>query len=383
MRKSLLIALFTIATLAAATQVEVDSLYRRLEAAPADGKRNSLPNRRVQVDADHVMARSQWEANDNPAAIERYRQTIVRAAVIGGGLFLLLIGGALFGLFHYRRQCRVAHLERERSADLRRINQLKTQFLANTSHELRTPLQGIIGLAEGLLERTEEPQHRKHLSLIVAGGHRLNNMVSDILAFSRLRHANIELQRTAVDLRGLTELVLDLCRPLASSKTLRLINSVPEDLPPVHGDENRLQQILFNLVGNAIKFTERGHVKVSARPESDEYIRIWVEDTGIGIPNDKQQLIFEPFEQVDASASRHHTGGGLGLSIARELVELHGGQLWVHSAGGLGSIFYFTLPIAAGLRPRPRTYYCRRRSGQPGGPEKPPGGQSLSPHHRP
>ncbi len=345
MRKRLLIALFTIGTLTADAQVNADSLYRLPDATPTD---NSLHNQLGEAEAYYVLARRQREEKVNPAAIEQYRQAVARTEFIGGGLLLLLIAGALFGLFHYRRQRRIARLERARSENLRRINQLKAQFLANTSHELRMPLQGIIGLAEGLLERIEESQHRRHLSLIVASGHRLNNMVSDILDFSRLRHADIELQRTAVDLHALTELVLDLCLPLATGKTLRLINSVPEDLPPIDGDENRLQQILFNLVGNAIKFTESGHVKVSARPESAEYLRIWVEDTGIGIPNDKQQLIFEPFEQVDGSISRHHTGTGLGLSIARELVELHGGQLWVHSANGLGSIFYFTLPTAAG-----------------------------------
>ena len=233
------------------------------------------------------------------------------------------------------------------------VNQLKDQFLANTSHELRTPLNGIIGLSEGLLDQENDPGKQENLSLIVSSGKRLASLVNDILDFSKLRNHQIELRQKPIDLHALVQLVLRIHQPLVEGKDLQLINKLPDNLPPLLVDEDRLQQILFNLVGNAAKFTETGHVSVGTLPmdntnSSDvEMLTIFVEDTGVGIPENKRAAIFEAFEQADGSIQREFAGTGLGLSISKQLVEMHGGKMWVTSEVGRGSTFFFTLPLAS------------------------------------
>jgi PAS domain S-box-containing protein len=287
------------------------------------------------------------------------------------------------------------------NAELQKLDQLKNEFLANTSHELRTPLNGIIGIAESLIDGAtgELPQAtRSNLALVVSSGRRLSNLVNDILDFSQLRHKTLELQLKPVDLHSITEVVLTLSRPLVGSKNLQLINAIPTDLQPAQADENRLQQILHNLVGNAIKFTPTGIVEVKAKlvtgdeqfpnpsvshsytgnefphpaspnsqfpiPDSvavasprlpsmreaqtSSRIEITVCDTGIGIPEDKLDRIFESFEQAEGSTSREYGGTGLGLTITKQLIELHQGEIKVESTIGQGSRFTFTLPISQG-----------------------------------
>jgi signal transduction histidine kinase/class 3 adenylate cyclase/ActR/RegA family two-component response regulator len=246
--------------------------------------------------------------------------------------------------------------EQKVAEQLRKVDVLKDQFLANTSHELRTPLQGIIGLSESLFEREAEGQKREDLSMIISSGKRLNNLVNDILDFSKLKNFDIELMRKPINLYALVEVVLKNNAMLAKGKKLRLINAVPRELPAVDADENRLQQILYNLVGNAVKFTESGHIEVEAIKKG-EMIRVSVKDTGVGIPGNKMEAIFQEFEQADASTSRQFSGTGLGLSISKQLIELHGGEIWVESEVGVGSTFYFTLPLstepATTLHPEP------------------------------
>lgn len=254
---------------------------------------------------------------------------------------------------------KVAERERAASQRLREADRLKNEFLANTSHELRTPLYGITGLAESLIDGAAgevSEEVRNNLSMIVASGHRLGHLVNDILDFSKLRHKSLELNRQPVDLRALVDVVLTLSRPLVGAKELRLENMVTADLPRVDADENRLQQILLNLVGNAIKFTEEGTVEVAAREEGERLV-VQVVDTGIGIPASAQARVFDAFEQADASIEREFGGTGLGLSITRQLVELHGGEIWAESLPGQGATFSFTLPTAAepvsSARPQP------------------------------
>ncbi|MDB9313556.1 SpoIIE family protein phosphatase [Spirulina sp. CS-785/01] len=237
----------------------------------------------------------------------------------------------------------------QKNEELQRLDQLKDQFLANTSHELRTPLNGMIGLAESLLDGgTGElnPKQRDNLLMIAQSGHRLANLVNDILDFSKLKQEKLELQLKPINLASLGEVVLTLGQTLAQSKNLDLINDISPDLPPVLADENRLQQILYNLVGNAIKFTDYGHVTLSAKLDSPSQMSITVADTGIGIPNDKLKQVFESFEQADGSTARQYGGTGLGLAVSKDLIELHQGTITVESTVGEGSQFTFTLPIS-------------------------------------
>ena len=242
-----------------------------------------------------------------------------------------------------------AELQKERQVTerLQQVDKLKDQFLANTSHELRTPLQGIIGLSEAWQEKTDDPYLKEDMALITSSGKRLNSLVDDILDFSKLKNFDIDLIRKPINLRVLSDIVLKNNAPLVKGKTLVLVNSIPADLPPADGDENRLQQILYNLVGNAIKFTEEGQITLAAEREAEQ-IRVSISDTGIGIPENKLESIFQEFAQGDGSISREFAGTGLGLSISKQLIELHGGAMWVESEVGTGSTFFFTLPIAAG-----------------------------------
>lgn len=231
---------------------------------------------------------------------------------------------------------------------LKEMDRLKDDFLANTSHELRTPLNGIIGLAESLLDESAGPinQQMKHeLMMIVSGGKRLGSLVNDILDFSRLKNRNLTLHLKPLDLHTLVNIVLTLSKPLTSGKSIVLKNETPTELPPVLADENRLQQILHNLIGNGIKFTESGSVIISAECADEIYVH--VKDTGVGIAQDQLGQIFESFEQVGDSLIRSQGGTGLGLAITKQLVTLHQGKIWVKSTPGVGSIFSFSLPMSS------------------------------------
>ena len=239
--------------------------------------------------------------------------------------------------------------QHEAAESLRRMDRLKDEFLANTSHELRTPLQGIIGLAESMLDgaagRMSEAASR-NLSMIVTSGQRLATLVNDILDFSKMKNHELKLRRRAVDLRVAVDVVTRLIAPLAASKSLELSNDVDASLPPVDADEDRLQQILNNLIGNAVKFTDAGSVHVRARVEGDR-VRVLVVDTGPGIAPEHRDRIFESFEQVEESATRTHGGTGLGLAVSRRLVQLHDSDIELDSTVGRGSTFSFTLGIAS------------------------------------
>ncbi|MGK7900347.1 MAG: ATP-binding protein [Hormoscilla sp.] len=257
-----------------------------------------------------------------------------------------------------------------KNQELQRLHQLKDEFLANTSHELRTPLNGMIGIAESMLDGAAGPVselQKRNLLMIAQSGGRLANLVSDLLDFSQLKHQKIELQLKPVGIREIAEAVISLSQSLVGNKDLQLINAIPEDISLVYADENRLQQILHNLVGNAIKFTNSGMVEISAKtihgpsfivdgnagPTIDnEQLAISVSDTGIGISQDKLDRIFESFEQADGSTAREYGGTGLGLAITKQLVELHGGEIRVSSIVGEGTRFTFTLPLAPGRAPK-------------------------------
>ena len=259
----------------------------------------------------------------------------------------VLYSFALAERFKYERKLK------EESQDLaienlEKSNRIKDEFLANTSHELRTPLHGIIGLAEATLEnfeRVSSSKFQSNLSLIVSSGRRLSLLVNDILDLSKLKHKEIPLQLQPVELGRLIESVCALSEPLIGGKPVTLVHSISASKPIfVQADEARLEQILYNIIGNAIKFTAQGTVTIEAE-ETDQYITISVADTGMGIPPDKQAEIFNAFEQLDGSIEREAHGTGLGLSIVKQLVELHQSHLELQSNFGEGSVFSFKLPV--------------------------------------
>ncbi len=247
--------------------------------------------------------------------------------------------------------------------ELKRMDAVKDQFLANTSHELRTPLNGMIGLAESMVDGVGGPvssEQLENLTLIAQSGRRLANLINDILDFSQLRHQQLTLQMRPVRLRTMVDLIITLTQAsLPSKKKLEIVNAIPMDLPLVYADANRLQQILYNLIGNAIKFTPQGSVTLLAvvheevreetgsapKDEPIGHVQVTIADTGIGIAPEKLDYIFNSFEQGDGSTARKYGGTGLGLAVTQKLVELHGGRLSVESIVGEGSQFRFTLPL--------------------------------------
>ena len=264
-------------------------------------------------------------------------------------IYALLLMSVILAFVHVQHQ-KVLQ-ERAVVRQLTEVDKLKDGFLANTSHELRTPLNGIIGLAESLIDGATGPlpdDTKNNLTMIVHSGQRLANLINDILDFSKLKSKDIPLNLVAVDLRTAVEVTLTMTAVLADEKNLKLINDVPTGLSPAEADEDRLQQILFNMIGNAIKFTENGSVTVTAS-QNEDTLSINIIDTGVGIPPDKQKSIFDSFEQVDSSATREYGGTGLGLTVTRQLIELHGGTIELESSSAQGSTFTFTLAVSTNI----------------------------------
>lgn len=226
----------------------------------------------------------------------------------------------------------------------------KSEFLAHMSHEIRTPMTGIIGMTELALDSKLSVEQRDYLTTARDSAEALMRLLDDILDFSKIEARRLQLEQVEFHLRKTLEDVLKILSLRTSPSTVELSCDIRVDTPDhLVGDPNRLRQILINLVGNAIKFTTKGRVIVRVRAESvekDEAVLLFsVSDTGIGIPADKQQIIFEAFAQADASTTRKYGGSGLGLTISNQLVQLMGGRISVESNPDVGSTFYFTLPF--------------------------------------
>jgi signal transduction histidine kinase/class 3 adenylate cyclase/ActR/RegA family two-component response regulator len=266
---------------------------------------------------------------------------------IGSFLETVLLAFALSDRYNRLRAEKEA-AQKKVAEELRRLDTFKDEILANTSHELRTPLHGIIGLSESMLDGAAGPLSaaaQSNLSMMASSGQRLARLVDDILDFSRLKTHELRLDPKPVDLHVAVDVVVTLIRPLLGDRPIQLINDVDDSVPAVFADEARLQQILNNLIGNAVKFTDQGEVRIAAALD-DGFVRIDVTDTGIGIPTAALDRIFESFEQVEGAATRERGGTGLGLSVTRQLVELQGGRITVQSQIGRGSTFSFTLPVS-------------------------------------
>ncbi|AYO06348.1 ATP-binding protein [Vibrio parahaemolyticus] len=261
---------------------------------------------------------------------------------------MLLVGSFLYQLQYRMHNLKQLNSELEAETDkAERAAKAKSSFLAAMSHELRTPMNGVLGISQLIAEETKEPVTKEHIKVILDSGQHLMTILNDILDFSKVEENKLELEEAPFHLEQVLTPVCSAIQPLIDEKSIELIveNDVPNNTE-FTGDCARLRQILFNLAGNAVKFTNEGHVLIRTELNSeDKHLLIIVSDTGIGIAPDKQGRVFNSFEQADSSTTRRFGGTGLGLAIVKKLTELMGGSIALKSVEGVGTQFIVTLPI--------------------------------------
>jgi signal transduction histidine kinase len=244
---------------------------------------------------------------------------------------------------------------KDKSRQLAEASQHKSQFLANMSHELRTPLNAILGYTELILDSVygEMPEKaRGVLDRVQRNGRHLLGLINDVLDLSKIEAGQLTLSLSDYSLKNVIQTVFSAVEPLANQKQIALKIEVAPQLPPGRGDEQRLTQVLLNLVGNAIKFTDRGEVSIKGSSANGSFT-VAVRDTGPGISAVDQAKLFQEFQQADNSITRKKGGTGLGLAISKRIIEMHGGRIWVESSPGNGSTFAFTLPVTVEGQARP------------------------------
>ncbi len=255
---------------------------------------------------------------------------------------------AIYRDISIQKQYETALLKAKENAE--EAARMKSTFLATMSHEIRTPMNGVIGMTELLLDTPLTSDQKHFVETIRVSGDTLLTIINDILDYSKIEAGHLELETVAFDLHTVVEEIFDVVAPRVRGRDLELLYSIDPDVPPrVAGDVTRLRQILTNLVGNALKFTETGEVVVSITRDTVDpaLMQFAVRDTGIGIPRNKQEKLFKLFCQVDSSTTRKYGGTGLGLAISARLVEAMGGRIWVESDEGSGATFFFTVQLVS------------------------------------
>jgi signal transduction histidine kinase len=235
----------------------------------------------------------------------------------------------------------------DKSRQLAEASQHKSQFLANMSHELRTPLNAILGYTELILDNIygQAPDRMRHvLERVQTNGHHLLGLINDVLDLAKIEAGQLTLSLNDYSMKEVVNGVITALEPLAAEKQLAFKADVPAQLPIGRGDERRIAQVLLNLVGNAIKFTDAGEVAIKASATNGSFT-VAVSDSGPGIREEDQAKIFNEFQHADSSSTKTKGGTGLGLSIAKRIVEMHNGRIWVKSMPGHGSTFFFSLPV--------------------------------------
>jgi PAS domain S-box-containing protein len=353
----------------------LDSLYGFVGLFSLDGTlldANRAPQEVMGLSAEEVLNKPFWELacwSHSPFERARVREMLARAAqgelvryeagvMIRDGRQLILdvtFGplrdqhGVISNIIGFgvdvtaRKEAEGELLKAKETAEF--ASRAKSEFLANMSHEIRTPMNGIIGLTEVLLDTTLDPEQHEYLTLVQSSAAALLTIVNDILDVSKIEAGKLTLETREIDLRHVVLDALNGLKVPAAAKGLSLVCDVESNVPArVRADPGRLRQVLINLIGNAIKFTDRGGISVAIERSRDnaDVLHFSVHDTGIGIPAEKQAVIFEAFTQVDGSFTRRFGGTGLGLTIASRLIQMMEGRIWVESKQGQGSTFHFT-----------------------------------------
>lgn len=281
---------------------------------------------------------------DENTILAEYREHLKILNALGGFITLLIVIAAGALIFLLRNQQRVQDSLRRSEQDAVSANRMKSEFLARMSHELRTPLNGILGFSEYLKDSAKDSEHREVAETIHDAGLHLLSLVNATLDLAKIEAGKMEINRRPENLSSVVRRVATLHQSAASKKQIEINVNFDNTLPSmIECDATKLVQVLNNLVHNAIKFTDRGTVTITVDRDNAD-IRFAVADTGPGIPPDSQALLFDRFRQLDSFATRTHEGSGLGLALAKELVELMGGRIWVESELGIGTTFFFTLP---------------------------------------